>query len=100
MMQNDELMELEAEDEEFDVASENIISPFEAKDIDIAVEQNSLSTIIGMIKDDAIDMNTEFQRSGYLLGFLTFLVSISLFSWLSISSLTSSSSVSFTLTAS
>jgi len=67
MMQNDELMELEAEDEEFEVvAEEDFVSPFEPKDIDIAVEQNSLSTIIGMIDDKAIDMNTEFQRSGNL----------------------------------
>jgi len=66
MMQNDELMELEEEEEGFDIASENLVSPFEPKDIDIAIEQNSLSTIIGMIEDDAIDMNTEFQRSGNL----------------------------------
>ncbi|MEN8215736.1 MAG: DUF262 domain-containing protein [Pseudomonadota bacterium] len=66
MMPNNELMELEEEVEEFDVASENIVSPFDPKDIDIAIEQNSLSTIIGMIEDDAIDMNTEFQRSGNL----------------------------------
>jgi len=67
MMQNDELMEIEEEEVgEFDIASEDIVSPFEPKDIDIAIEQNSLSTIIGMIEDDAIDMNTEFQRSGNL----------------------------------
>jgi hypothetical protein len=62
-MQNDELMEIEEEEVgEFDV----IVSPFDPKDIDIAIEQNSLSTIISMIEDDAIDMNTEFQRSGNL----------------------------------
>ncbi|RKZ39131.1 MAG: DUF262 domain-containing protein [Gammaproteobacteria bacterium] len=67
MMQNDELMEIEKEEVgEFDVASEDTDSPFKPKDIDIAIEQNSLSTIIGMIEDDAIDMNTEFQRSGNL----------------------------------
>jgi hypothetical protein len=66
MMQNDELMELEEKEEGFDIASENLVSPFEPKDIDIAIEQNSLSTIIGMIEDHAIDMNTEFQRSGNL----------------------------------
>lgn len=66
LMQNDELMELEEEIEEFEVASEDIVSPFDPKDIDIAVEQNSLSTIIGMIEDEVIDMNTEFQRSGNL----------------------------------
>lgn len=65
-MPNNELMELEEEVEEFEVASENLVSPFDPKDIDIAIEQNSLSTIIGMIEDDAIDMNTEFQRSGNL----------------------------------
>ncbi len=66
MMQNDELMEIEEEVEEFDSTTENIVSSFEPKDIDIAIEQNSLSTIIAMIEDDAIDMNTEFQRSGNL----------------------------------
>jgi len=65
-MKNEELIELEREDEEFDTAPENIVSPFDPKDIDIAIEQNSLSTIISMIDDKAIDMNTEFQRSGYL----------------------------------
>jgi hypothetical protein len=39
---------------------------FEPKDIDIVTEQNSLSTIIGMIEDQSIDLNTEFQRSGNL----------------------------------
>jgi len=39
---------------------------FEPKDIDIVTEQNSLSTIIGMIEDQSIDLNTEFQRSGDL----------------------------------
>lgn len=66
MIQNDELMEIEVEVEAFESISENIVSPFEPKDIDIAIEQNSLSTIIGMIEDKAIDMNTEFQRSGNL----------------------------------
>ena len=37
---------------------------FEPKDIDIVSEQSSLSTIIAMIKDGAIDMSPSFQRSG------------------------------------
>ena len=62
---NDESTEFE-KTEESDVALENDKPLFEAKDIDIATEQNSLSTIIAMIEDEAIDMNTEFQRSGNL----------------------------------
>ncbi|MDM8561122.1 DUF262 domain-containing protein [Candidatus Parabeggiatoa sp. HSG14] len=63
-MQDDELMEIEEETEEF--IPEDIVSPFDPKDIDIVAEQNSLSTIISMIEDDAIDLNTEFQRKGNL----------------------------------
>jgi hypothetical protein len=64
MMQNDELMQLEEEVEEFDVVSEEyFVSPFDPKDIDIAIEQNSLSTIIGMIEDNTIDLKTEFRSN-------------------------------------
>ena len=59
MQNNDELIEKE-------LNSENIVSPFEPKDIDIATEQNSLATIIDMIKDGVIDLNVEFQRKGNL----------------------------------
>jgi hypothetical protein len=67
-MQNDDLMEIEEEVEDFEdeIITENPVSSFDPKDIDIAIEQNSLSTIIAMIEDEAIDMNTEFQRCGDL----------------------------------
>jgi len=67
MIQNDELMELEEDDkEEFDIASEDIVSLFEPKDIDIAVEQNSLSMIISMIEDNVIDLKVELKRRSIL----------------------------------
>ncbi|MEN8219043.1 MAG: DUF262 domain-containing protein [Pseudomonadota bacterium] len=62
-MKNNKPIEIEAENNEIDSISHEKIEP---KDIDITAEQNSLSTIIGMIEDNAIDMNTEFQRSGNL----------------------------------
>lgn len=40
--------------------------PFNPKEIDIAVESRSLDMLIGRIKHNEIDMNTEFQRKGNL----------------------------------
>jgi len=57
-MKNNEPMDIEEENNEIDNISPEKIDP---KDIDITAEQNSLSTIIGMIEDDTIDLNTEFQ---------------------------------------
>jgi len=62
-MKNNEPMDIEEENNEIDNISPEKIDP---KDIDITAEQNSLSTIIDMIEDDAIDLNTEFQRQGNL----------------------------------
>ena len=62
---NTEENELEQEEAEDEVFSENK-PPYDPKDIDIVSEQNSLSTIMAMIEDEAIDMNPDFQRSGDL----------------------------------
>lgn len=66
--EKNELMEIEEEDTEDSdgIIPDEMGSPFDPNDIDIGSEQNSLSTIIGMIEDDAIDLNTEFQRKGNL----------------------------------
>jgi hypothetical protein len=58
MQDNDEFEE--------EINPDEIVSPFEPKDIDIATEQNSLSTIIGMIEDDVIKLTTDFQRKANL----------------------------------
>lgn len=62
-MNENEVIEIDEENNEIYSIPSDKIDP---KDIDITAEQNSLSTIIGMIEDDAIDMNTEFQRRGNL----------------------------------
>ncbi|OUD11649.1 DUF262 domain-containing protein [Thioflexithrix psekupsensis] len=62
---NTEENELEQEEAEDEIFAGN--KPlFDPKDIDIVSEQNSLSTIVSMIEDEAIDMNPDFQRSGDL----------------------------------
>ncbi len=53
-------------DESDDWSPGDIEIPYDPKDIDIVSEQNSLSTIIDMIEDNVIDLNTEFQRNGEL----------------------------------
>src|SRR5688572_15911849 len=62
-MVSDKLQEIEEEKEEL---IEELVHPFNPKDIDIAVESRSLDSIISRIKHDAIDMNTHFQRKGDL----------------------------------
>lgn len=62
-MVSDKLREIEEENEEL---IEELVHPFNPKDIDIAVESRSLDSIISRIKHSAIDMNTHFQRKGDL----------------------------------
>ncbi len=66
-MNENELIEIEEDEDDTDgIILGEFEIPYNPKDIDIVSEQNSLSTIIEMIQDDAIDLNTEFQRKGGL----------------------------------
>ena len=66
-IKDNELMEIEEGENDEDVLPEDNSSPaFDPRKIDITAEQNSLSTIISMIEDGAIDLNPEFQRKGNL----------------------------------
>jgi len=66
-IEDNELMEIEKGENDEDVLPEDNSSPaFDPKKIDITAEQNSLSTIISMIKDETINLNPEFQRKGNL----------------------------------
>jgi len=57
------LREIENEKDEL---PDDIIEPFNPKDIDITVETRSLDSIINRIKHGEIDLNTYFQRKGDL----------------------------------
>ena len=68
---NDEkLLEIETqEDEESPVGLDQIVSPFNPKDIKIIVEPKTIDHLVSRIRHDEIDMNTEFQRKGNLWSF-------------------------------
>ncbi len=63
-----ETIELESneEDEDEDNDAEDIISPFDPKDIQIIVEPKTIDHLVTRLRYDEIDMNTEFQRKGNL----------------------------------
>jgi len=66
-IEDNELMEIEKGENDEDVLPEDNSSPaFDPRKIDITAEQNTLSAIIAMIEDGAIDLNPEFQRKGDL----------------------------------
>ncbi|MEM6406582.1 MAG: DUF262 domain-containing protein, partial [Pseudomonadota bacterium] len=55
-------IELDTEDGVEDDAVQDMIRPFDPKDIDIVVEPKSLDILIERVEHGGIDMNTEFQR--------------------------------------
>ncbi len=68
--EEDKLVELDPEENisplNGDASGEQEGANFDPKDIDIAMEQRSLYTLITRMRADMIDLNTEFQRSGNL----------------------------------
>ena len=65
-----EILEIEPqEDEETSSALENIVSPFDPKDIKIIVEPKTIDHLVSRLRHDEIDLNTEFQRKGNLWSF-------------------------------
>lgn len=64
--EEDEILEIEqVENGENDV-EEDIISPFDPKDIKIIVEPKTIDHLVTRLRYDEIDLNTEFQRKGNL----------------------------------
>jgi hypothetical protein len=47
-------------------SQEDIKSPFDPKDIKISIEPKSMDSLLTRMKQNAIDLNTEFQRKGNL----------------------------------
>jgi hypothetical protein len=58
--------EIEEEEENLFEDSEDIISPFDPKDIKIIVEPKTIDHLVTRLRYDEIDLNTEFQRKGNL----------------------------------
>lgn len=63
---NNEIIEVEANEEDDSTDFEDIISPFDPKDIKIIVEPKTIDHLVARLRYDEIDMNTEFQRKGNL----------------------------------
>lgn len=63
---NRDLIEIEAIDEGLIEDGQDIVSPFDPKDIKIIVEPKTIDHLVQRLKYDEIDMNTEFQRKGNL----------------------------------
>lgn len=63
---DDDILEVEANEEEDNTELEDIISPFDPKDIKIIVEPKTIDHLVARLRYDEIDMNTEFQRKGNL----------------------------------
>jgi hypothetical protein len=61
-----DLVELDVQEEEPLIDIEDIISPFDPKDIKIIVEPKTIDHLVTRLRYDEIDMNTEFQRKGNL----------------------------------
>lgn len=64
--ENKELIEIEATDEDSIEDVDDIVSPFDPKDIKIIVEPKTIDHLVQRLRFDEIDLNTEFQRKGNL----------------------------------
>ncbi|MBA3664557.1 MAG: DUF262 domain-containing protein, partial [Bacteroidetes bacterium] len=62
-----DIIEIEpVEEDESSSGSEDIVSPFNPKDIKIIVEPKTIDHLISRLQYGEIDLNTEFQRKGNL----------------------------------
>lgn len=59
-------IELTQQDEDYSVGLGEITRPFNPKDISIIVEPRTIGQLVDRLKNDEIDLNTEFQRMGNL----------------------------------
>jgi len=64
--ENNELIEIEATDEDSIEDVDDIVSPFDPKDIKIIVEPKTIDHLVQRLRFNEIDLNTEFQRKGNL----------------------------------
>ncbi|MDQ3108292.1 MAG: DUF262 domain-containing protein [Bacteroidota bacterium] len=62
----DVLFEIEQPEDEVLESAEDIVSPFDPKDIKIIVEPKTIDHLVSRLRFDEIDLNTEFQRKGNL----------------------------------
>lgn len=62
----DDIIEVEDIDEENTDENEDIVSPFDPKDIKIIVEPKTIDHLVTRLRYNEIDLNTEFQRKGNL----------------------------------
>jgi len=62
----DDFLEIEKLDEDIIEDTEDIISPFDPKDIKIIVEPKTIDHLVTRLRYNEIDLNTEFQRKGNL----------------------------------
>ncbi len=66
----DEILEIEPEEgDESSLGIEDIVSPFDPKDIQIIVEPKTIDHLVSRLRHSEIDLNTEFQRKGNLWSF-------------------------------
>lgn len=59
-------IELTQQDEDYSVGLGEITKPFNPKDISIIVEPKTIGQLVDRLRNDEIDLNTEFQRMGNL----------------------------------
>ena len=63
----DDMLEIENQEEDEIIAdNEDIVSPFDPKDIKIIVEPKTIDHLVTRLRYDEINLNTEFQRKGNL----------------------------------
>ena len=63
----EDILEIEEnEDDESMVGLEDIVRPFNPKDIKIIVEPKTIDHLVSRLRYNEIDLNTEFQRKGNL----------------------------------
>jgi len=61
-----EIIEIEETEEGVSEEVDDIVSPFDPKDIKIIVEPKTIDHLVTRLRYDEIDLNTEFQRKGNL----------------------------------
>ncbi len=61
-----EIQEIEQTDESATTGTDDIISPFDPKEIKIIIEPKTVGGLISRMENNEIDLNTEFQRKGNL----------------------------------
>ena len=64
--EENEIIEIEETEEGTSEDVDDIVSPFDPKDIKIIVEPKTIDHLVTRLRYEEIDLNTEFQRKGNL----------------------------------